>query len=143
MTTAPVCHISPAQQISQPAVTLKLRPIPPINMQGNAAAQMASMAQAIAALTYNIQLLTGQLEQRDTGGGGNNQGNGPGGKGGPAPKPPTPPKAASGRWSEGGRATEKVRVVSTEDSRVFVDVIRTNSITMVNSVTGETMTIKS
>lgn len=143
MTTAPVCHVSPAQQISQPAVTLRLRPIPPINMQGNTASQMASMAQAIAALTYNIQLLTGQLEQRDTGSGNNNQGNGPGGKGGPAPKPPSPPKAAAGRWSEGGRATEKVRVVSTEDSRVFVDVIRTNSITMVNSVTGESMTIKS
>lgn len=143
MTSAPVCHVSPAQQISQPAVTLKLRPIPPINMQGGAASQMASMAQAIAALTYNIQLLTGQLEQRDTGGSGGNQGSGPGGKGGSAPKPPAPPKAASGRWSEGGRATEKVRVVSTEDSRVFVDVIRTNSITMVNSVTGESMTIKS
>lgn len=139
MTTPQVCHISPKTQISQPAVgPLRMRSIPPINTSNGAAAQMASMAEAIAALTYNIQLLSGQLQQRDNGNGNTNQGSGaPGpGKGGSAPRPPNPSKQS--RFAEVNRTTEKVKVTNPDDDSQFVEFNQINTLTMVDTITGET-----
>lgn len=139
MATNPVCHIAQNEATVQPSAPT-LASIPQ-------ASDLSSALSAIAALTQNMNAITDRIGQFQN----SNDTAGPGGRvggAGAAGKAGTPGKAGAAgkdakpsRWSQTGKVTQKVRVVSTEDSKVFIDVVRTTSITLTDQVTGQTLTI--
>lgn len=134
---APVCHVTQDEIITQPSGP-SLPSVPQ-------ATDLATALLAIQALAQNVDGLSGRSGQQQSAGQRGQAGQA--GKPGQAGKAGNAGKAGKDaqkntRWSETGRTTQKVRVVSTQDSKVFIDVIRTTSITMQDSVTGELMVIR-
>lgn len=146
MSDAPVCHISPQQQISQPpAGKIKLPSIPPVSMPSFRAGTdpsiitaMQSMAATITALKQMVELLSGQQAHRSSGQAPGGQA-GPGRAAGPGAHgtPPSSKKTQS-RFFETNRATAEVKIENPEDPTQFVKVRQINSLELTDAVTGET-----
>lgn len=136
--SAPVCHVSPATQISQPP-QVQLPSIPQAS-----ANNMNSIINAINAITQAIQMLAGQI--RPSGMAVNGQLLSQGASGGFSVKggssPPPSKQAPTGSWTQIGENTTITRVVNPSDDTQFVDVKRVNSVTLQNSATGQIITIK-
>jgi len=122
VSNAPVCLIQPVISTSQPP-PLVMPSIPQAN-------DLASALAAINALSTALRYIQSQLPPNTP----NIQG--PGGmistnskKGGPAKQ---------GRWNQLARVTEQVKVTNPSDSTQFVIIDRIKSLTMKDSVTGET-----
>ena len=118
---APVCHVSVDEVINQPTGT-KLPSIP-------IATDLISALAAINAMRQVLMMLTGALQ----GPPGLRGAQGQGGAAGAAAK-----KTKVGRWNEANRTTATERVYNPNDNSQYVDVQRINSLTMTDSVTGET-----
>lgn len=122
MADAPVCHIIDPADVSQPiAPSLPNIPI---------ATDMPSALAAINAMRQHLLRTSGQVKRN-------------------VPKPGKPgfktkfepnkgDKKQQGRWNEVSRSKEKVKIRNKDDPEQFVEVERINSLTMQDSMTGET-----
>lgn len=118
MADAPFCKRSTDQVIAQPPIK-RLPAIPPPN-------DLQSAINAINMLINYVYQLSGQIGPT-----------GPQGDRGSPGQPGRPPNQNVGRWIETNRATEKVKIYNPDDHDQWVEVLRTNSLTMRDSVTGE------
>ena len=113
--TAPVCHITPPNQVGQPApVQLQSIPMAPHQFDWNAVrAMLNQMKRAIETLSGQIGGSTSNQKKK------NNK---------------------VGKYIEVDRQTAQVRITNPQDSNQYVDVLRINSLTFQDSVTGEKWT---
>ncbi len=126
----PICHIPTDTPISQPSpVTFPSIPTPD--------GTLAGIMNTLLAMKMAIELLSGQNSHAP-----NRtsfvQGPPPAGapRGGVKPPPKSSPQKPA-RWTESGRTTQKVRVFNPDDHNQFVDVLRINTLTLADGVTGE------